>query len=223
MDEMSAVFTVLGVQITPPVITTWGIMLALAVLSFAATRNMNERPRGLQNLMELALGKLLGMYAGIMGPKNAKKCFPFLGTLFIFIAVSYYIGLIPGAGIITGFVAPTSSLSVTAALGIVTFFAMHFFGIREHGGRYFKRFVQPFIFMLPLLVLDELIKPLSLSLRLFGNIFGEETVAHQIFNMIPLLAPVVIQVLCLLFCFLQALVFTMLTAIYIDGSLGEGH
>lgn len=222
-ETPEVLFSVFGLDVTGAVATSWGIIAVLALLSFLATRRMKPVPGPLQNVTELALGKLLGLFSGILGPTNARRCFPFLGTLFIYIIVSNYVGLLPGAGVIRGFEAPTSSLSVTAALGAAAFFATHYYGIREHGAGYFRRFVSPFALMLPLLLLDEFIKPLSLSLRLYGNIFGEETVVHQVFNLMPLLAPVVIQVLSLLFCFLQALVFTMLTAIYLSGALGEGH
>ena len=81
---------------------------------------------------------------------------------------------------------------------------------------YFKRFVTPAVFMLPILLLDEFIKPASLALRLFGNIFGEETVTEQLYELLPIGAPVLMMVLSLLFCAIQAVVFTMLTSIYLD-------
>ncbi|MBQ2755144.1 MAG: F0F1 ATP synthase subunit A, partial [Oscillospiraceae bacterium] len=81
---------------------------------------------------------------------------------------------------------------------------------------YFKRFVSPMFFMLPLLLLDEIIKPVSLALRLYGNVFGEESVTEQLYELLPIGAPIIMMVLSLLFCALQAVVFTMLTSIYLD-------
>ena len=81
---------------------------------------------------------------------------------------------------------------------------------------YFKRFISPIAFMLPLMVLDEFIKPASLALRLFGNVFGEETVTHNLYDLLPIGAPVIMMVLSLLFCAIQAVVFTMLTSIYLE-------
>lgn len=221
MEESSAVFSVFGIDISSQILTTWGIMLALIVFSVIASRNLKEVPGKFQALVEVGLGSLRGMFEGIMGKKTARVCMPFLCTLFIFIIVSNYVGLLPGAGSLTGFAAPTSSLSVDAALGAVTLIAIQVYGVKVHKLGYFKRFIQPFALMLPLLVLDEAIKPVSLALRLYGNIYGEETVTHEIFQLCPLIAPVIMQVLSLLFCFLQALVFTMLTGIYMSEALGE--
>ena len=81
---------------------------------------------------------------------------------------------------------------------------------------YFRRFISPIAFMLPLMVLDEFIKPASLALRLFGNVFGEETVTHNLYDLLPIGAPVIMMALSLLFCAIQAVVFTMLTSIYLE-------
>ena len=112
--------------------------------------------------------------------------------------------------------APTSSLSVTAALGIITFVFLQISGIKHNAKHYFKHFISPMAFMLPLLLLDEIIKPASLALRLYGNIFGEETVTEELYHIFPIGAPVIMMVLSLLFCALQAMVFTMLVSIYLD-------
>ena len=86
---------------------------------------------------------------------------------------------------------------------------------------YFKRFISPIAFMLPLMVLDEFIKPASLALRLFGNVFGEETVTHNLYDLLPIGAPIVMMGLSLLFCAIQAVVFTMLTSIYLEEAVEE--
>ncbi|MCL1974724.1 MAG: F0F1 ATP synthase subunit A, partial [Firmicutes bacterium] len=115
---------------------------------------------------------------------------------------------------------PTSSLSVTAGLAIVSFFAVQFYGFKTHKLGYFRHFLSP---ILILLVLEEFIHPLALSLRLYGNIFGEETVTSAIFNLVPLIVPLPMQALGLLFGAVQALVFTVLTAMYISTAAGKGH
>ena len=81
---------------------------------------------------------------------------------------------------------------------------------------YFKRFITPAAFMLPILILDEIIKPISLALRLYGNVFGEETVTHELYSLLPIGAPIIMMALSLLFCAIQAVVFTMLVSIYLD-------
>ena len=117
--------------------------------------------------------------------------------------------------------APTASLSVTLGLGFITFCFLQISGLRMGPKHYFTRFIKPIFIMLPLLVLDEFIKPASLALRLFGNVFGEEMVTHQLYEILHIGAPIVMMVLSILFCALQALLFTMLTSIYLDEATEE--
>ena len=134
----------------------------------------------------------------------------------IFIIFSNYSGLIPGVGLTKYVKAPTACLSVTLALGVITFVFLQIAGLRHSVKHYFKRFITPMAFMLPLLLLDEFIKPASLALRLYGNIFGEEMVMEELYHIFPIGVPLVMMVLSLLFCALQAIVFTMLVSIYLD-------
>ena len=98
----------------------------------------------------------------------------------------------------------------------------HYSGIKYNGiGGYAKHFIKPFAFMLPLLLIDEFVRPLSLTLRLYGNVFGEETVTHEIFNLVPVAVPVILMALSLLMGLIQALVFVMLSAFYINEAIGE--
>ena len=145
------------------------------------------------------------------------------GTLFLYIIISNYSGLLPLAGELPGFQPPTGTLSCTVGLALVTFLATQYGGFKYHGVHYLGHFVKPVAPLLPLMLLEEVTHPLSLSLRLFGNIYGEETVLHQVSGLIPLGAPIVIMGLSLLFGFIQALVFTMLSAIYIDTATSAGH
>ena len=214
-------FKILGLNVTAEVITMWVIIAAVTLLSAVGTRRLKDRPGRLQNALEMAVEKLTDFFAGILGRDRARRYLPLLGTMFIFIIVSNYSGLLPGAGVLKGFGPPTSSLSVTAGLAIVIFFATHFLGVRSHGaGGYLKHFVKPVFFMLPFLLIEEIVRPLSLSLRLFGNIYGEESVTHQLYELLPIGVPLVMMVLSLLFCTIQAVVFTMLSAIYIEGATG---
>ncbi len=223
MEGSAVLFRILGLDVTAEVTTMWAIILVLTVVSALATRRLKEVPGPLQNALELALEKLEGLYTGILGPERTRQYFPFLGTLFIFIVVCNYSGLIPGAGIFKGFKAPTSSLSVTAGIALCSFFATHYFGVRANGlGGYARHFVRPVALLLPFLILDELVRPVSLSLRLFGNIYGEESVTEQLYEILPIGAPIIMMLLSLLFCALQAIVFSMLTAIYIEGASGAG-
>ena len=120
------------------------------------------------------------------------------------------------AGHIPGLAAPTSSINFPIGLALVVFFATQIIGIREaHGVRFFKHLFQPFAFLFPIMLIEQFVRPLSLTLRLYGNVFGEESVISSFFNMVPLGLPIPLQALSLLMGFVQAMVFSLLAAIYI--------
>ena len=217
MGEQSEVlFPIFGIlDVTGEVVAMWTILIVLAVLSLVATRHMTERPGKFQNVVETGIEYLDNFFAGIIGKAHARKYFFFLGSLFIFILFANYSGILPGMGLTKYIKAPTSSLSTTLGLGIAAFLFLQIAGLANGVKKYFKRFVSPMFFMLPLLVLDEFIKPASLALRLFGNVFGEETVTEELYGIIPIGVPVIMMALSLLFCAIQAVVFTMLVSIYL--------
>lgn len=221
MGEKSAVIIpIFGIlDVTGEVIGMWLILILVAVLSLLVTRNLKERPGKFQNVVETGVEYLDNFFSGIIGKHHARKYFYFLASLFTFIILSNYSGLIPGVGLTDYVKAPTSSLSVTLGLGICTFVFLQMAGLSKGPKSYFKRFVSPIAVMLPLLVLDEFIKPASLALRLFGNVFGEETVTHELYNLLPIGVPVIMMALSCLFCAIQAVVFTMLTSIYLEETL----
>jgi len=207
-------------HISGAIISMWVIMALLAVFSVLATRNMKDVPGPLQNIAEMAIGALQNFFEGVLGKKLSKKYFPLLATMFIFIIVSNYSGLIPGAGHL--FTVPTAVLSVTAGLAAISFFTTHFIGVKEQGVvGYLKSFLKPVAIMLPFTLIDHIVRPFSLALRLYGNIYAEEMVTDQLREMFPILLPMVMQVLSLLFCLIQAMVFTMLTAVYIGEAAEE--
>ena len=215
-EPLVRIFGVL--DISPYVITMLVIIAVVAVFSFIVTRRLKERPGKLQNLVEAGVEYLDNFFSGIMGEKNGRKYLFFLMPLFTFILLSNYSGLIPGVGISPYFKAPTSSLSVTVGISICTFFFIQISAIRAGAKHYLRHFLTP---ILPLLLLDELIKPASLSLRLFGNIFGEETVTENFYHLLPVGAPVIMMALSLLFCAIQAMVYSMLTASYLNEFLED--
>ncbi len=216
------VFYMFGWPVTSYITTMWAIMAVLLIIGLVVSNRMQKVPGRLQMLAEYSLGGLVNYFGGMMGQERARRYFPLLGTLFLLILFSNWSGILPGAGHINGFHPPTGTLSVTAALAIVVFVTVQGIGIRERGWHYFGHFFQPIFLLFPLNILEELIKPLSLSLRLFGNIYGEEMVAVVLLG---LFAPAAIpmQLLALLFGFIQALVFTTLTAIYIGQATAESH
>ena len=194
----------------------WIILAVIALVSLIVKVNLKERPGKFQNMIETGVEYLDNFLDGVLGRKKARQKFAFLASLFIFLIFSNYSGLFPGVGLTDYVKAPTASLSVTIGLGIVTFVFLQVSALKCGVKHYFKRFVSPMFFMLPLLLLDEFIKPISLSLRLYGNIFGEETVIEELYHVFPIGVPVIMMVLSLLFCALQALVYTMLVSIYLD-------
>ena len=205
-------------DVTGEVIAMWIFLVLAAGISLLVTRNLKERPGRLQNLLEIAVSGLDHFFSGILGRENGRKYLFFLGPLFCFIILSNYSGLIPGVGLSKYVKAPTSSLSVTLGLGIVTFIFLQAAGVHAGAKHYLKHFLTPVV---PLLILDEFIKPASLALRLFGNIFGEETVTENLYHLLPIGAPVIMMVLSLLFCAIQAIVYTMLTASYLQEFLED--
>jgi len=205
------------------------IALLLCVFAFLATRNQQMIPKGLQNVVETLVETLDNFISGVLGPKHGRRYLPFLGSLFVYILAMNLFGLIPFMD------SPTSSLDVTVALAIVVFLFSQFIGFKELGFvGYFDHLMgnpRGFIgwalvpLMLPIHVMGELAKPISLSCRLFGNIFGEDMllvafaslgVAVAAFIHSPLPVPLQLPFLglALLTSTLQALVFTVLSAIY---------
>ena len=216
-EKSEVIIELFGIlDVTGEVVTMWIILGVLTIVSLIVKLNLKERPGKFQNIIETGVEYLDNFFTDILGKKKARKYFTFLASLFIFIIFSNYSGLIPGVGLTDYVKAPTASLSVTAGLGVLTFLFLQISGLRHNVKHYFKRFVMPIAIMLPLLVLDEFIKPASLALRLYGNIFGEEMVTEELYHIFPIGAPVVMMVLSLLFCALQAMVFTMLVSIYLE-------
>ncbi len=187
--------------------------LIIVVLAIAGVRRMRLIPRGLQNFMEFLVESLFGIAEMVMGPRGRPYA-PFISTFFLYILTMNLLGLVP-------FSKPgTADLSITVGLAIVAFFAVQYFGFRAHGIAYLKHFAGPVwwlaFLIFPLELLSELIRPVSLSFRLYGNIFGEEQVVGSLATNFGPLAAVLMLPLQVLTSFLQALVFTLLVTVYIS-------
>ena len=222
MEGSNVLFSIGPLQVTRTVTTMWGVIVVLGLFSYFATRNLKTVPGPLQNVAELAVESLQKYFTGNLGKTIARRYLPIFATFFVFIIVSNYTGLLPGFGHMTGLATPTACLSVTAALGIIAFFTTHAVGIRERGfGSYMKTFIMPIAVMLPLNLLEQVIRPVSLALRLYGNMYGEEMVTEQLYEILPIGAPLIMNALSLIFCFIQAMVFTMLLSIYVSEAVGE--
>jgi len=201
------------------------ITVALTALSlFVRSRLSVDNPGPLQIVLEDGLAGLYSMLDDIVGPKG-RNYLPLVGTLALFIWVSNMSGLVPGL------MAPTSSLNVTLGCAITVFVYYHYHGIKEQGiGPYFMHFAAPpgapiFIapLMFPIEIISHFSRVMSLSLRLFGNVFGEELVVLILASIIPFLVPLPMMFLGLLTGTLQAGIFVLLTMIYIGGAVASEH
>ena len=198
-------------MITSSVIT----ILICAAAIFVSRRISVEDPAPLQNMVEMGIEKLHSFFSELMGEEMCRKYFPLVGTLFIYILICNYSGLLPFAGQAPGFQAPTSDINFPAGLALMVIILVQLIGIREHHGMgTYKRMIQPFVFILPLMLMDELAKPISLTFRLYGNTFGDEQVVDVLRELCPVLLPVVMQFLVVILALIQAVVFALLTAIY---------
>lgn len=199
---------------------TWFVMLVLIVLAFLASRAVKMIPGGLQNFMEVVVSGIENLIEETMGPKG-KAYFPLLATFALFILVSNLIALVPG------FYPPTANLNTNGALALTVFAMTHIIGVKEHGFHYFKHFMGPILVLAPLIFIIEIIghlaRPLSLSLRLFGNMYGHEIVLMIFLALVPFLLPVPMMLMGVLIAFIQTFVFTLLAMIYIAGALEEAH
>jgi len=198
------------------VVFAWFVMLLLIVLGMLATRKLEMIPSGLQNFFEAVIGGLESFVVTNIGEKG-RKVFPLLCGLFLFIVTCNLIGLVPG------FDSPTGNVNTNAAMAITVFLYYNMWGLRMWGLGYIRHFTGPFLWlaplMLPLEVISHLARPLSLTLRLFGNIRGEEIVLVLLFGLAPVVATFPLYFLFTLSDCIQAFVFFMLTMIYLKGSL----
>ena len=222
MEEAGgALFYIGPLAVTGRVTTMWAIILVLAVVSAIATHNMKEVPGKMQNVAEMVVSKLQSYYCGSLGEDLTRKYFDIFATFFIFIIVSNYSGLLPGMGHVSGMSVPTAGLGVTAGLALTGFFTNHTIGAKERGlGKYLLGLLTsmtvPLFF---LAIIEQVVRPFSLALRLYGNLYGEEMVTDNLYVVFPILMPLIMQVLSLLFCLIQAMVFTMLLSIYVKESV----
>ena len=208
--------TLNNMGISNAMLTSTVITLILCGLAIVASRRLEMIPSGLQNVMEVVVEKLSGFFTDLMGEYAGRKYFPIVATLFIYILVCNYSGLLPLAGHLPGLQAPTSSINFPLALALIVFITVQIVGVWEHRGlRYYKHLIKPFAFLFPIMLLEEFVRPVSLTLRLYGNIFGEEKVIESFFDLIPFGIPIVMMALSVLMGLIQALVFSLLAGIYI--------
>ena len=199
------------ITINATLVYTWLVMTILVVGSILITRHLSsERTLSRwQNIMEVIINAVMGEISEI-SREHVRRYFPFIGSLFLFIALSNMLTFIPG------YVAPTSSLTTTAALAVTVFFAVPIYGIASQGVlEYLKEYFRPNFLFFPFHVMGEFSRTLALAVRLFGNLMSHEKVVAILLAVTPLFFPVVMQVLGLLIGLIQAYIFSILTMVYI--------
>jgi F-type H+-transporting ATPase subunit a len=198
------------------------LLTALSAVSFRGKKTADlviPDPRfTLRNMFELILSFLVSLAEDIIGHK-AKRYIPLLATSFIFILFMNLLGLIPG------FVPPTDKMNITLGLAVVIFLSTHYYGVKENGIAYFKHFIGPVWWLawliLPIEIISHLARPMSLSLRLFGNITGDHLILAIFLGLVPFIVPSIFYGLGVFVSFMQAFIFTVLSMIYIAGAVAH--
>jgi F-type H+-transporting ATPase subunit a len=207
------------VTLNATILFTWVVMVLLILGSWLVTRRLTADvhiSRG-QNLLEVLVSGVLGQIREI-SQQNPQRYLPLIGTLFIFIAISNILSVVPG------FHPPTGSLSTTVALAICVFVAVPLFGVSQQGLQgYLKQYVKPSPIMLPFNVIGEFSRTLALAVRLFGNVMSGTMIAGILLAIVPLFFPIVMQFLGLLTGLIQAYIFAVLAMVYIASGTRAHH
>jgi F-type H+-transporting ATPase subunit a len=207
----SVVFTLGPLPVTAPVIATWGIMLFLAGGSWLITRRLSLHPSGRQAALELMVETIAAQIRDTVSAEPGPYL-PLIGTLFLFIFTANWSSLVPGVE------PPTAHLETDAALALIVFLAVIWFGIRSRGVRGFlATFAQPTFIMIPLNLLETVTRTFSLVVRLFGNVMSGVFVIGIVLSLVGLLVPVPLMALGLLTGAVQAYIFSVLAIVFIGG------
>nr|QCI08223.1 ATP synthase CF0 subunit IV [Pterothamnion crispum] len=207
-------------------IVSWLVISVLVGLAFTGTRNLQRSPKKFQNFMEFILEFLQDIAKNQIGEHEYRPWIPYIATIFLFILGSNWAGaLIPWKLIHLPegeLAAPTNDINTTVALSLLTSLAYFYAGLSKNGIGYFSRYIEPTPVLLPINILEDFTKPLSLSFRLFGNILADELVVAVFTLLVPILIPLPVMILGLFASSIQALIFSTLSAAYI-GEAMEGH
>lgn len=214
----------LTIPVSDLVVTMWIIMAVMIILTIFLTRKLSLVPNKKQNIAEIIVEFVNNLVKDAIGPHHWKAFAPYIGTVMLFLVLANTVSIfniIPGGEEGFKLRPPTRNINVTICLAIMSICVVIYAGIRYKGpGGWLKSFVKPTPVMLPFNILDYLIKPTSLALRLFGNILGAFIVMELIYMALPIFAPAVISMYFDLFDgILQAYVFVFLTSIYISEAL----
>jgi len=212
-------FTIGSLIVTNTLLTSWIAVVLLIIFALVATRKMSLVPTGLQNVAETIVEALLNMSEQAAGP-SARRFLPLVATLFLYILFANWIGIFPGVGSIPALRSANSDLSITAAMAIIVFAYVQWTGLRANPKAYFLKFIWP----IPILeLITEFSRPLSLALRLFGNIVAGFILVEVMLQAVPIVVPAVFLGLELGVGLIQALIFAILTLAFLSLASSHGH
>jgi len=202
-------------KLNATIVYTWVVMAALVTMSLSMRSRLTcttTIPR-LQNMLEVIVQAIQDQVGDVSG-QNPARFVPFVGTLFLYIAVASMLSIVPG------FHSPTASLSTTAALATCVFIAVPYFGVRQLGfSSYARQYLKPTWLMLPFNIVGELSRTLALAIRLYGNMMSGAVIAAVLLAFVPLFVPVVMQLLGLITGMIQAYIFAVLAMVYIASAM----
>jgi len=216
-------FEVFGIALNATIGLTWVVMAILVLGSWAITRNLSddEDITRWQNLLETIVVTIRDQIRDV-GTRKPGRYLPFVGTLFLFIAVSNLLAIVPW------YEPPTGSLSTTAALALCVLVAVPIFAITEKGvAGYLRNYVRPTVFMLPFNIIGELSRTIALAVRLYGNVMSGTVIVGILISVAPFFFPIIMQLLGLLTGLIQAYIFAVLAMVYIASAArthaGDAH
>jgi F-type H+-transporting ATPase subunit a len=201
------------------IVTTWGLMLVMAIGAKMVTRNIKVEGTisRWQGFLEIVVTTIQEQIKEV-GLQHSQKYLPFIGTLFLFIALSNVCSIIPG------YEPPTGSLSTTTALALSVFVAVLFFGVEQQGFvGYLKSYLKPTFLMLPFNIISEFSRTFALAIRLFGNIMSGTMIVGILLTITPLIFPIFMDLLGLLTGMVQAYIFSILATVYIAAATRSGE
>jgi len=204
-------------------LVTWLVIATILAITIAGTLNLEQIPKGLQNFVESVFEYVAGIAKDQIGEYEYRPWIPYVGTLFLFIFVANWYGALVPWKLIElpegELAAPTNDINTTVALSLLTSISYFYAGFSKKGLGFFARYISPTPIFLPINILEDFTKPLSLSFRLFGNILADEIVVSVLCLLVPLFIPLPVMVLGIFASSVQALVFSTLSAAYIGESL----
>jgi len=213
MNEETILFVLGPLVISHPVVTTWVVMALLVAFCALITRHLKLEPDRWQTVLEGVVGTIHSAIEQTL-PGHGDRLMPFIGSLWIFLAIANLVGIVPGA------TSPTGDLSTTSALAILVFLSVHWFGLTSSGPRaYLHHYVQPSPIMLPFHIVSEISRTVALAVRLFGNVMSLETAAVLVLLVAGFLVPVPVLALHIVEALVQAYIFGMLALVYISGGI----